>query len=470
MAMRKISPIVGLGAIVAICISSGCSRTSPEDDIPGDAAQSPKLILIIGDGMDDHQITIARNYLHGQNGRLVLDDMTWRSSVQVRTVLESDPSSSRYVGDSANSATAMATGILTSAGRIATTAATDEDATTILELASAAGFGTGIVTTASVTDATPASFVAHINQRLCQSPRSMVSTNAGNPQFSTNCSADLIANGGRGSIAEQIADSRLDIILGGGLRQFDQPAEAEAETTVLDIARSNGFTVITQADALTTIEPGERVLGLFAGGTMPVRWRGTNDAVAEPIARDSTGQLVPHEAFSCEPEPGFAGTPTLAQMTRAALSQFDSSRSFALVVESASIDKQSHLRRPCGQIGELQQLDETLALALEYSTEHPETLILVTADHGQAAQLIPEASLFAAQNYATPGYFARLRTREGAVMGVNYPTNDSPIQEDHTGTQVPLLANAVPSGNLPAMIQQTEIFGIMLRHLGLSPP
>jgi alkaline phosphatase len=171
--------------------------------------------------------------------------------------------------------------------------------------------------------------------------------------------------------------------------------------------------------------------------------------------------------FGCESNPNFEGMPTLAAMTRTALEHLDDMRSFMLMIESASIDKQSHVRRPCGQIGELAQLDETLALVLDYAREHPETLVLVTADHGQAAQLIPKASTFFAQNYASPGYFARVLTREGAVMGVNYPTNDSPIQEDHTGTQIPLFSNSVPAGSMPAMVRQADIFGIMLRHLGL---
>ena len=67
---------------------------------------------------------------------------------------------------------------MTSAGRIGTTAGTDRDVVSIMELAAAAGFGTGIVATSSVTDATPASFVAHVNHRLCEGPRAMVTRNA----------------------------------------------------------------------------------------------------------------------------------------------------------------------------------------------------------------------------------------------------------------------------------------------------
>jgi alkaline phosphatase len=138
------------------------------------------------------------------------------------------------------------------------------------------------------------------------------------------------------------------------------------------------------------------------------------------------------------------------------------------MIESASIDKQSHLRRPCGQIGELGQLDETVALVLDYARAHPETLVLVTADHGQAAKLIPERSIFAAQNFGSPGYFARLQTPEGSVMGINYATNDSPIQEDHSGVEVPLLASGPGVRDLPAMVRQTDIFGIAAKHLGIG--
>ena len=69
-----------------------------------------KLILIIGDGMDDQQITIARNYLVGSAGRLALDDMAHRGAAQAQGVAENDPAVPVYVTSSANTATAMASG------------------------------------------------------------------------------------------------------------------------------------------------------------------------------------------------------------------------------------------------------------------------------------------------------------------------------------------------------------------------
>jgi alkaline phosphatase len=114
-------------------------------------------------------------------------------------------------------------------------------------------------------------------------------------------------------------------------------------------------------------------------------------------------------------------------MTTAALEHLDDGRSFMLMIESASIDKQSHLRRPCGQIGELAQLDATLALLLDYQRKHPETLVLVTADHSQAAQLIPERSVLAGA--ASPGRFARVRTLEGRSWASTTPPTTRPCRK-----------------------------------------
>jgi alkaline phosphatase len=142
------------------------------------------------------------------------------------------------------------------------------------------------------------------------------------------------------------------------------------------------------------------------------------------------------------------------------------------MVESASIDDQAHYWRTCGHIGEVGQLDEALQVALDYAMQHPETLILVTADHGHAAHLIPDISELAPQNYASPGRFARVRTPEGGIMGVNYASNDSPDWEEHSGVEVPLFASGPGARDLPTFMRQAEVFNIMATHLGLnnSPP
>jgi alkaline phosphatase len=435
------------------------------------AGDARNVILIIGDGMDDHQISIARNYLKGAEGRLLLDDMSVRSVSQVLTVDETGKHI--YVADSANSATSMATGVTTSRGRIATSAGDDKDLTTIVELAEAAGLQTGLVTTASVTDATPASFVAHVNARYCENPAAMPGAEVFGITL-PDCPQDTIAMGGPGSISEQIAASDLDVVLGGGTKHFDQPAEG-SDSTVLQLAQDNGFTYIDSAGDLARLPEGGKLLGLFSESTMPVRWRGEDGRIAEQPEPSWLNQLIKYigsvtfpAPMTCEPNPKFAGMPTLKQMTDTALNRLDNERGFFLMIESASIDKQSHERKPCGSIGELEQLEEALQSALAYAAYSPNTLILVTADHGQAAQLTPDKSMFSAYGIPvfTPGHVARIITPENAIMSVNYATNNF-FYEEHTGVAVPLFANQQGVGRVPTMITQPEIFTLARDYLGL---
>jgi alkaline phosphatase len=429
--------------------------------------KDPKVILIIGDGMDDQQIAIARNYLKGMSGRLVLDRMEERVSAQVRTVYEIDPGRPKYVGDSASGATAMATGVAVSEGRIGTTAGTDQDLPNIMEMAMAAGLQTGIVTTSRITDASPSSFVAHIGNRYCEVPDDMVKVDEHFPQDSTDCSADYKSNGGSGSIVEQIADSDLNLIFGGGSGRFDAFIDGVESETVGQTAKNNGWVILRSPEEIESAPKKTKLLGLFAAGHLPERWRGVDGAEAEWV-ESVDGVPVWPEPFECEVNPEFEGAPTLAELTKAALDILDEDAGFMLVVESASIDKASHYWRPCGHIGELAQLDETTQLALDYAAEHPETLVLVTADHGSSAQLIPQQTELSIQNAKPPGRFAKIRTPEGGVMGINYATNDSPFWENHSGVHVPLYVQGPGADNLPEFLYQTDVFHIAATHLGLS--
>ncbi|MEH6581759.1 MAG: alkaline phosphatase [Halioglobus sp.] len=433
------------------------------------------VILIIGDGMDDQQVTIARNYLAGASGHLGLDKMPLRSSSQVLSMEDRVDGGPIYVADSANTATSMATGVITSRGRISTSAGSDQDLPTIMEMANSAGYKTGIVTTASVTDATPSAFAAHISYRLCENPELMEDVSYSGIHLG-ECKADQKANGGMGSISEQLANSKVDVILGGGSKHFEMNAESSAES-VLQLARNNGFTSVTGTDEMLEADHSERLLGLFAPSTLPVRLQGENGRGAEApepsilnYIHDYLGDVEQPEPMQCEPNPEFGSIPTLRQMTDTALTHlsYGNDRGFFLMIESASIDKQAHERMPCGSIGELEQLEEALQSALAFAETHPRTLILVTADHGQAAQIVPDESLFSDYPIPvyTPGMIARIITPEGGRLAINYATNNFQMGE-HTGVNVPLYANREGLGLIPPFIQQPQIFALSRDYLGL---
>ncbi|HSG60152.1 MAG TPA: alkaline phosphatase [Pseudomonadales bacterium] len=436
---------------IALSVMSAASFATPPKNI----------ILIIADGMDDQQITIARNYLTGPAGQLGLDTMPVRSSVAVLTVDEADPSKPVFVADSANTASAIASGVVTSQGRISTTAKTNRITPTIMELAADAGLATGIVSTASITDATPAAFLSHSKYRGCESPNMMNAEASYYGLIKPRCDTDAKANGGPGSIAEQLVESSATVMLGGGLKHFDQVSDSD-NTALLAKAKQRGFEVVTDRQAMLSAS-GNRLLGLFSASTMPVMWRGDNDRKAEFLKDNAV-------AFGCEPEPKHAGLPRLAEMTQVALDKLSKhDKGFILMTESASVDKQAHGRKPCGHIGEMLQLEETLQVALGFAEKHPGTLVLVTADHGHAAQIIPAQSLFEAlgTDNHSGGRVALLKTPRNEVMAINYATNAGSVSEEHTGVHVPLFGNAAAEGLFPRHINQPDLFGVMKAYLGL---
>src|SRR5215510_7539863 len=166
-----------LGALTAATVQ--VSTRPDRDDASGalrsaiDGGRAKNVILFLGDGMGDSEITIARNYQVGANGRLNMDSLPFTGEYTTYALQESNPSLIDYVTDSAASGTGWATGFKTSNGRISSVAGTGTAVTrytTILELAQRAGYLTGDVSTAELTDATPAVLVSHINERGCQGP------------------------------------------------------------------------------------------------------------------------------------------------------------------------------------------------------------------------------------------------------------------------------------------------------------
>ncbi len=466
---------------LALCTSALLAALGPgASHAAGSGTGQPRnIILFIGDGMGEQQLAIARNYLQGARGRLLMDTLPVRSAAQVLTIEDQVAGQPMYVADSANTATSMATGAVTSRGRIATSAGSDEDLPTIVELAAAAGYRTGLVSTASVTDATTAAFAAHVSERLCENPDNVERVVQPTPYKDIElggCPADAMRNGGPGAISEQLAKSGLHVLLGGGRKHFIVASET-GPGSVLELAVDNGFTSVSTRQQLLASQPGARLLGIFASGHLPVRLQGEGGRIAELPSPSLLNRLHPYlgdvslpPTMVCEPNPAFAGTPSLQEMTGIALRHLsaDNDKGFFLMVESASIDKQAHRRNPCGSIGEVAQLDEALGSALAFAGQHPHTLVLVTADHTHAAQLVPYVSLYARIPVAiyTPGYLARIETPEGGYMAVNYATT-SFSREEHTGAAVPVLANAEGTGRLPAFIAQPDLFRIMAAYLEL---
>ena len=179
----------------------------------------------------------------------------------------------------------------------------------------------------------------------------------------------------------------------------------------------------------------------------------TDNAALPPAQRGGS------ETTRCQPNN--RGTqPTLAEMTSKALDLLeDDPDGFALQVEGASIDKRDHAADACGQIGELLGFDEAMGVALEFQREHPDTLIVMTADHAHTSEIINSDA-----KPATGASYATLQTVDGAPIRVAYTTGDPETGRDqsHTGAEVPVWASGPQAANIQGTIDQTDIFDVLI--------
>ncbi len=431
---------------VAIAAGAGPADRTKEARAAVVGGKARNVILLIGDGMGDSEITIARNYQVGADGRLALDTLPMTGAYTTYAVQKDMPTLPDYVTDSAASGTGWATGHKTYNGAISVLP-TEKPVPTILELAKRAGYRTGDVTTSEVQDATPAVLVSHVVSRDCKGPVATTSL----------CPTNAIENGGAGSISEQLVQTMPDVTLGGGKKYFDETVAAGpyAGLTVWQQAQSKGYQLVTTADELTAASWKKPILGAFGSGNLDLEWVGPTPTATgtDPSVCQVNGART-------------ATQPHLADMASKAIRVLDrqtqgQKKGFFLQIEGASIDKQDHAANPCGQIGETVAFDAAVKVALRYQREHPDTLVVVTADHGHTSQIVEAGS-------TTTGVTATLTTHDGADMTISYATTTYPGSQQHTGTQVRVAAIGPQGANVLGVTNQTDLFFTFRRALGLS--
>jgi alkaline phosphatase len=404
-------------------------------------AGAKNVILLIGDGMGDSEITIARNYQYGAAGRLPgLDALPLTGSYTTYSLYKdgADKGKPDYVTDSAASGSAWATGTKTYDGAISVDV-DGKQQKTLLELAKANGLRTGDVSTAEIQDATPAVQVAHVGARSCYGPDT------------ASCGTDALQNGGLGSISEQLLNARPDLTLGGGSASFQQTAKAGQwqGSTLFAQAAERGYQVVSDADGLAAVRRADQakpLLGLFTPGNFPTRYAPTTATVGG----------ADQAPVQCTPNPARLSTGlSLQSLTNKSIDLLNRDRAktgtgFFLQVEGASIDKQDHAADACGQIGETIDFDEAVQAALAFAKKDGNTLVIATADHAHSSQIVdstPPTSLSTA-----------LRTADGTTMKVSYGTAGAGSSQQHTGTQVRIAAYGPGAANVVGLSDQTDTF------------
>jgi len=276
-----------------------------------DVGDVKNIILLIGDGMGMGQLTAAE--LMNGDDDLVIRILPYKSLVTTYPL-------SAYVTDSAAAATALATGYKTVNGAISMLP-NGTILTTVLEVAEEQGMSTGIVTTTRVTHATPACFMAHISSR--------------NTEY---------------NIAQQVLESGVDVVLGGGAAFFSGLDPAAA-----------GYTIVDTTSELMSFGTG-KVLGLFNGNNDYMSYDSERNPELEPSIAEMTHKSI--ELLSGDPD------------------------GFFLMVEGGQIDFASHDNDFNNTLSETYAFDDAVLEALEYASTRNDTLVIVTADHETGGLLL----------------------------------------------------------------------------------
>jgi alkaline phosphatase len=238
------------------------------------------------------------------------------------------------------------------------------------------GYRTGIVTTAAVTDATPAvqgSYTAFRQTRL---------------EIARQYRENPMLNGA----------PAFDVILGGGADPFTASGRPDKRDLIGEF-KSLGYTYVTTASDLKNVHYYTPVLGLFKGSATPApNSNGITTAsdVNMDVAYDKLGLQRP----ASEPTANlgsYTDQPMLELMTEKAIEVLSSGsgifglrKPFILMVEGASIDKQSHPNQAAGTIWDAIEMDKAVGVARKWATKRipKDTLVVVTADHDQSMSII----------------------------------------------------------------------------------
>lgn len=458
------------------------------------------VILFLGDGMGDSEITVARDYLKGANGHFdgldavgqpsALDDVQAGTGQYTtfsvgngskdsavgkdgdgKLVANPNPGKLTPVTDSSASGSAWATGTKTYNNAV------DVDIygnpqLNLFELAKAAGKATGNVTTAEIQDATPAVLESHSSERACYGPQGKTDGTSNNA--SKQCLINqLKENGGIGSISEQLLDTRADVTIGGGSKYFRQTVQGGEYKgkTVWEQAKEMGFqTVENDPAAMNALQykDGQPVLALMSDGNMPTKFNPSKATDKDP-AKDANPTV-------CTPNADWLGNQgsSLKDMTKKALDLLNDNpngqkNGFFLQVEGASIDKQDHAGNACGQIGETDDFDQAIAYAMQ-NVDLTNTLVIVTADHAHTSQILNAQPAYALSTV--------LKTADGNNMVVSYGTAQDDSRDadggynggdmEHTGTQLRIAASGPGAQRVIGLTDQTDNFYTIAGALGLD--
>ncbi len=419
------------------------------------------VVMMIGDGLGFSQIALARRAALGPGGRFAFERLS-------EVGLVTTESASNAVTDSGAAATAFGAGVKTD-NRVVGIDRQGQPVKTLADLAHAAGWAVGYVTTTRITHATPAAFYAHHKDRDAE------------------C-----------AIAPQLLAQGPEVAIGGGLTFFD-PDSSDCRAFGVDergdlVVRADheGYELWLRGETAPAPSAKRKLLGLLARSHLAYQ---LDDAALPEERRD----------------------PSLAALTETALAHLsEGDRPFFLMVEGGRIDHAGHSFDAAGVVAETVAFDAAVTVVERFLETHPDTLVVLTADHATGglgvqeftdwaalakqkasvdamAGMIRDAGAGATELAAWTGYSdwkaeeleavraptsiyearRRLGRALGDRQGVTWSTRvleTTEATKGHTGEDVPLFASGQGADRFRGVLDNTDIPKQIAALLGWPEP
>lgn len=336
---RDLLKLTGLTAAAALAPSSlaSCANASTEPPSNKPAAASGKtprnIIFMVADGMSTGIVTLADSF-----SRIVRDPKggtNWNramQSAQAHQGMVETFSLNSVVTDSAAAASAWGSGSRVNNGQI-NILPNNQTITPLAKLVKDSGRGVGLVTTCTITHATPAGFAVNVQRRDDED-----------------------------EIASQYLNN-VDVLLGGGSRFFSSDTRADKVDLNARFAQA-GYEVWQHRDQL--IGAGKKgktkkVLGTFSTSHLPYT-----------IDQRQSTELT-------------ASVPTIAEMTQCAIDSLATNeKGFFLMVEGGKVDHCAHANDAAGALWDQLAFDDAIGVAMAFAQKNPDTLIVITTDHANS--------------------------------------------------------------------------------------
>lgn len=336
--------------------------------------RAKNVILFVGDGFGVATVTAARIFdgqRQGKDGvtnKLAFEEFPY--GAMSRTY-----SSDSLVTDSAPSAVAMTTGVKTRNNVLGLNEKSvwkecgpskGTDVTTLSEIAKTLGMSTGAVSTARITDATPAAMYAHSAHRSWEADSDL---------------GDEAKNNGCVDIARQLVEFKygdgLDVMFGGGRMQFLPDTMVDPEYADKKGRRKDGRD-LTQ----------EWLQRYSNSGAYAWNMEGFNKIDPANVGHALALFERDNMQYEADRAKDLGGEPSLAEMSVKAIDILAKNpNGYALMIEGGRIDHGSHANNAYRTLTDAVAFNEAIkAVLAKVNTE--ETLVIVTADHSHTLNIM----------------------------------------------------------------------------------